>query len=130
MKSSIQYLFQNPQTQEIIHYIAEEYGDELEYLWQNSPGYAIWRNKSNNKWYALLMAIPAKRLGLDSDELLEIIDLRYQKADLPKLLDGEKFLPGYHMNKSNWFTIVLDGRVDTGELKSLIDNSHQISSTK
>ena len=130
MKSDIKYIFQSSQARAIIQHIAAEYGDELEYLWQNTPEYAICRNRFNDKWYILFMALPARRLGLDSDDLLEVIDIRYQKSELLQLLDGDKYLPAYHMNKANWLTIVLDGRVSTRELKQLVDNSYQISVNK
>ena len=32
--------------------------------------------------------------------------------------------PGYHMNKTHWNTVVLDGDVPDGELKRMIDNSY------
>ena len=35
-------------------------------------------------------------------------------------------IPGYHMNKTHWNTIVLDGTVPAGELKRMIDNSYTL----
>lgn len=32
-------------------------------------------------------------------------------------------LPGYHMNKAHWNTVVLDGSIPTGELERMIDRS-------
>ena len=32
-------------------------------------------------------------------------------------------LPGYHMNKTHWNTVLLDGSVPTGELERMIDHS-------
>jgi predicted DNA-binding protein (MmcQ/YjbR family) len=32
-------------------------------------------------------------------------------------------LPGYHMNKAHWNTIVLDGTIPRGELERMIENS-------
>ena len=33
-------------------------------------------------------------------------------------------LPGYHMNKTHWNTVLLDGSVPTGELERMIDHSY------
>jgi len=33
-------------------------------------------------------------------------------------------IPGYHMNKKHWNTVVLDGSVPQGEIKRMIDNSY------
>lgn len=35
-------------------------------------------------------------------------------------------IPGYHMNKVHWNTIILDGSVPTGEIERLIDLSHRL----
>ena len=38
----------------------------------------------------------------------------------------ESILPGYHMNKRHWNTIILDGSVPSDEIRRLIDNSYII----
>jgi predicted DNA-binding protein (MmcQ/YjbR family) len=35
-------------------------------------------------------------------------------------------LPGYHMNKKHWNTIVVDGSVSTKQLKEWIDHSYNL----
>ena len=35
-------------------------------------------------------------------------------------------LPGYHMNKRHWNTVVLDGSIPRGELERMIDNSYSL----
>jgi predicted DNA-binding protein (MmcQ/YjbR family) len=35
-------------------------------------------------------------------------------------------LPGYHMNKKHWNTIVVDGSVSTSKLKEWIDDSYSL----
>lgn len=59
--------------------------------------------------------------------MVEILDLRYQKNDIKNIIDNYKIFPGYHMNKDNWITIILDGRVELEEIYQLIDNSYQLS---
>ena len=36
----------------------------------------------------------------------------------------EGVLPGYHMNKAHWNTIMLDGRIPFSEIERMIDNSY------
>ena len=36
----------------------------------------------------------------------------------------ESVLPGYHMNKKHWNTIVVDGRLSAKQLKEMIDDSY------
>ncbi len=123
-------IFKENQTKEIIEYIKNKYHDDLEYLWEKTPDAAIWRNKDNSKWYGLLMKIPENRLDTESDNLVEIIDLRYPKDNITDILKKKGIYPGYHMNKKSWITIILDNSVDTKEIYKLIDQSYEISSLK
>ena len=123
-------IFKSNQTKETIDYIKNKYHDDLEYLWEKTPDAAIWRNKNNDKWYGLLMKIPENRLGINSDSLVEIIDLRYPKDNIMDILKKKGIYPGYHMNKKSWITIILDNSVDTKEIYKLIDLSYEISMQK
>ena len=119
--------FQNKQSKEVIRYIKEKYDDSLEFLWEKYDDCAIWRNKKNNKWYGLIMVISKEKLGFNSNEKVEIIDLRYQKQDIKNIIDNKKVFGGYHMNKNSWITIILDGSLDISKIKELIDNSYNLS---
>ena len=37
-------------------------------------------------------------------------------------------LPGYHMNKKHWNTIIVDGRLSAKQLKEMIDDSYALVS--
>ena len=63
----------------------------------------------------------------NSRELIEIIDLRYPKGENINIIDNENIFLGYHMNKKNWITIILDGRLETEKIKRLIDDSYNLS---
>jgi predicted DNA-binding protein (MmcQ/YjbR family) len=39
-------------------------------------------------------------------------------------------LPGYHMNKKHWNTIVVDGTLSKKQLKAMIDDSYDLVSKK
>lgn len=119
--------FKSKQAKELINYIAEKYGDELEFLWKKIDNNAIWRNKQNNKWYGVLLTISESKLGIKSDNTVEVIDLRYQKEKIETILDNTKIFPGYHMNKKSWITIKLDESLNTTEIFNLIDNSYKLS---
>lgn len=114
----------------IIRYVESTYGDTPEFLWKKFPGNAILRRQDNAKWYAALLTVARVKLGLSGEGTLEIIDLRIDPAELPALLDGSHYLPGYHMNKKHWFTIVLDGSVPVEEIFRRIDASYALASKK
>lgn len=35
-------------------------------------------------------------------------------------------IPGYHMNKKHWNTVIINGSIPDGEVKRMIDNSYQL----
>ena len=66
--------FEEFQSKKIIEYVSAKYGDELEYLWEDTPDNAIWRRQDNKKWYAALLTISRSKLGLQGDKKAEIIN--------------------------------------------------------
>lgn len=125
----VENIFRAELTKNLVAYVRAKYGDELEFLWEKYPNAAIVRRKDTQKWYALIMEISERKLGLDSDNLVEILDLRGNPDELKNLVDGEKYFAGYHMNKKSWLTIRLDGSISFDEICTRIDESY-IRATK
>lgn len=129
-KCTIPNVFKSKQAKEVIQYVKEKYKDDLEFLWKKFPENAIWRNKNNRKWYGVLLVISERKLGIESDRMINIIDLRYAKDKIKKIIDNKKIFAGYHMNKDNWITIKLDDSTKTETIFELIDNSYHLSLKK
>ena len=55
---------------------------------------------------------PRMNLKCDPDEALALRDI------------FEAVIPGYHMNKAHWNTVILDGSIPRGELERMIDRSY------
>ena len=120
-------IFKTDYTKEIVDYIKNKYGDELEFLWEKSPKNAVVRRKSSNKWYAVILTISKRKLNLDSDEIIEVINIHNSPEEIKKLVDYKKYFPAYHMNKKHWCTICLDGTVELKEIYKLIDISYELA---
>ncbi len=120
-------VFKSPQSREIINYVRKKYGDKPEFLWKKFQGNAVLRRKDTAKWYAVLLTVSKRKLGIDSDEIVEIIDLRIKPENMPDLIDGSKYFPGWHMNKKSWYTIILDGSVSTEEIQKRTDESYKLA---
>ncbi|MCZ9313470.1 MAG: MmcQ/YjbR family DNA-binding protein [Methanocorpusculum sp.] len=122
-----QNVFTSEDARNVIRYVRETYQDELEFLWQRFPKNAIFRRKDTKKWYAALLVIPGRKLGLDSDGPIEILDLRIQPDDIGFIVDHQRYFPGYHMNKNHWYTICLNGSIPTDEIYQQIDTSYTLA---
>ena len=115
---------------EIFEYVKETFGTTPEYLWQKTPDTAVLRHSENNKWYAVIMDIPKRKLGIDSDEIADIINVKCDPILISSLLNNKWYFPAYHMNKTYWISILLDKTVDLEEVISLISFSYELTLNK
>ena len=120
-------IFKTDYTKEVVDYVKNKYGDELEFLWEKSPKNAVVRRKSTKKWYTAILTISKRKIGLDSNEITEVINLHNSEEEIKKLIDCKKYFPAYHMNKKHWCTICLDGTVELNEIYKLIDISYKLA---
>ena len=111
--------------EEIFQYVKEQYGTEPEYLWKKDPDSAVLRHK-NGKWYAIIMTVEKKILGLEEDGNIDILDVKCDPDLVGMIIQTHGFLPGYHMNKQHWITILLDGSVSEAKVLDFLDMSYDL----
>lgn len=118
-------------TKQVFDYIRNTFQVEPEFLWAGSPDAAAFRNKRNKKWFAAFLGKTSKRkLGIDSDETVDIINLKCDPLMSFSVVDRKRIFPGYHMNKEHWISVLLDGSVPMEELQFLIGNSYELIDMK
>lgn len=115
--------FKTHQAKEIRKFIKEEYGTELEFLWDDSPACAIMRREDNGKWYGAILTCKRKTLTGSGDGKVEVLNLKAKPEVVDKLIERNGFYRAYHMNKKLWFSVMLDDGVDFEEIKRLIRES-------
>lgn len=120
-------IFQTKQSKEIIDYVKNKYGDELEFLWEKFTDNAIIRRSDNKKWYLLLLTVSKNKIGLSGTDKIEIIDLRGTPETIENIIDNKNYFKGYHMNKKHWYTMCLDSGVTTKEILNRIDESYKLA---
>ncbi len=88
---------------------------------------AVFRRKDNLKWFAIVMTVDAKKLGIGAFGELDIVNLKCTDEDRERLAEVENVLPAYHMNKKRWLTVVLDEQEDFDtQLIDLVDKSYSL----
>lgn len=116
--------------QKIIDYIKDNYNVEPDFPWEGEPDYLVLRHKSNKKWFALIMTVKKCRLGLEGSDMIDVINLKGDKAVNGSLQLTNGILPAYHMNKQIWITVLLDGIVDEELVYELVDMSFENTKNK
>jgi len=68
--------------------------------------------------------------GLDSSPLQFNVKCDPEKAIQLREEYPDCILPGYHMNKKHWNTVIVDGRLTAKQLKEMIDDSYILVAPK
>lgn len=111
--------------EEIFEYVKKQYGTIPEYLWKSSPENAILRHKKG-KWYAAILRVEKSKLGLKEEGSVDIINVKCESDMVGLLTQTYGFLPGYHMNKKYWITMLLDGSVSEAKILDFLDMSYDL----
>lgn len=115
---------------ELQTYIAETYNTDPDFPWESNPTFAVYRHRSNRKWFALVMDIPKSKLGLREDGDIDIVNLKCEPTLIGSLRLEKGFFPAYHMSKDKWVSVALDGSVDDEQLLFLLDMSFELTDVK
>ena len=114
----------------VLKWALDTYGSPPESLWAKTPDDVVLRHQSNKKWYAILMKVRRSVLGLDGDEIIDIINVKCDTLEIDFLSQQQGFFKGYHMNKNHWLTILLDGSVELETVCGLIEQSFDMTAPK
>lgn len=111
----------------INHKEAEEYILSMPNSWLDYPFgekvavYKVGAKTAEDKMYALIDEKSSPlRISLKCDpKLAELLREKY-----------ETVLPGYHLNKKHWITVICSGQLSTEEIKDLIRLSYNLVTNK
>ncbi|UOQ83516.1 MmcQ/YjbR family DNA-binding protein [Gracilibacillus salinarum] len=112
---------------EIFQHAQEKYGTSPDYPFQKFPTYAALRHASSKKWYALIMNVLPEKVGLEGTEEIDIINLKCPPEISASLRNEDNILPGYHMNKENWISVVLHRTDPEGDMYNLMEQSYDLT---
>lgn len=116
--------FITEQANRITNLILEKYGDEPYFAWEKSPGFGVFRNPTNEKWYGLLYNIDINKIDKKKKGEVEALNLKIEPSKINNLITKSGYYHAYHMNKKYWLTIILDETLPDEEIIELIEESH------
>ncbi len=112
----------------LFRYTREHFHSEPEYLWSNLPDYAVLRHHKGDKWFGIVMNVPGKKLGLETEDSVDILDVKVRPEHIGSLRQKDGILPAYHMNKEHWISVILSGPLSAKEIHELLAESHELTS--
>lgn len=113
---------------EILDYVLHTYGTSPDYPWK-TPDFVL-RHNDNRKWYGVMLEVRKESMGLHGTGYIEILNVKCDPDMAGFLVSGKGILPGYHMNKKNWISILLDGTVEKEQILALLDQSYLLTASK
>lgn len=113
---------------ELLQYAGKRYSTDAEYPWDDEN--FIFRHQGNRKWFAVAMQVPYRKLGIDREGLVDIVDVKCGPILSGAYRGQPGILPGYHMNKEHWITVLLDGSAEDELVKELLEISFDMTNSK
>lgn len=113
--------------QELAAYLTDTYGATGEHLFTRYPSFQVFRHSGNQKWFAVLMDIPRKNLGLSGEGEIQVVNLKCDTRLIGSFREEQGIFPGWHMNKAYWLTVALDGTVDAEKIRFLTNMSYELT---
>ena len=113
--------------QELAAWLTETYSTTGEYLFARYPSFQVFRHNGNRKWFAVIMEIPRKNLGLAGNGEISMVNLKCDTRMIGSFREEPGIFPGWHMNKAHWLSVALDGTVENEKIRFLVDMSYALT---
>ena len=93
--------------QELLKYCLSTYGTSPDYPFDEDFETTVMRHADNRKWYAIVMRVSRRKFGLDSDEVIDVVNLKLPTEMFGSFGIADGVYPAYHMNKLHWISVLL-----------------------
>ena len=93
--------------QSFLKYCLDTYGTSPDYPFDEDFETAVLRHADNRKWYALVMRVSRRKFGFDSDEVIDVVNLKLPVEMCGSFGAADGVYPAYHMNKLHWISVLL-----------------------
>ena len=88
----------------------------------------VLRHGAGGKWFGLVMNIPKKRVGIEEDGMVDVLNLKIDPEEsyvVREMFEG--IIPAYHMNKRHWISVILNDTVPMEFCEILIQKSYDLT---
>ena len=98
--------------QQFLSYCLNTYGTSPDYPFDEDFETAVLRHVVNRKWYAIVMRVSRRKFGLNSDEVIDVVNLKLPTEMFGSFGASDGVYPAYHMNKLHWISVLLPDAPD------------------
>ena len=98
--------------QSFLEYCLSAYSTAPDYPFDEDFETAVLRHADNRKWYAIVMRVSRRKFGFDSDEVIDVVNLKLPTEMFGSFGASDGVYPAYHMNKLHWVSVFLPDSPD------------------
>ena len=98
--------------QQFLEYCLSKYGTQPDYPFDEDFETAVLRHADNRKWYAIVMRVSRRKFGFESDEVIDVVNLKLPTEMFGSFSAADGVYPAYHMNKLQWISVILPDAPD------------------
>ena len=95
-----------------LEYCLNTFGTSPDYPFDEDFETAVLRHADNKKWYAIAMRVSRRKFGFDSDEVIDVVNLKLPTEMFGSFGAADGVYPAYHMNKLHRISVLLPDAPD------------------
>ena len=111
--------------------VLETYGVAADYPFEGDFETGVFRHSDSKKWFGIAMNIDYSKIVPGKRGSVEVVNLKCAPEVIESVAGVE---PGvyraYHMNKTHWLTVALDGSCDDDTIAWLVSISYDLTRSK
>ena len=93
--------------QEFFELCSSSYLTQPDYPFDDWMESAVFRHADNKKGFAIALSVSRRKFGLDSDEVIDVVNLKLPTEMFGSFGAADGVYPAYHMNKLHWISVLL-----------------------
>lgn len=111
--------------------VLDMYNVRADYPFEEDFETGVFRHVDSGKWFGIAMNIPYTKIVRGREGSVDVVNLKCAPEVIESIAGIE---PGiyraYHMNKTHWLTVALDGSCDDETISWLLGISYDLTRTK
>ena len=112
-------------------FVLDAYNVKADYPFEEDFETGVFRHVSTGKWFAIAMNIPRAKLGLFGGGNIDVVNFKCAPEVIESIAGIEAgVFRAYHMNKTHWLTVALDGNCDDDMVSWLLGISYDLTQAK
>lgn len=114
---------------EFFEYCRATYGASPDYPFEGDFETAVLRHSESRKWFAIVMRVSLRKFGFESDETVDVVNLKLPSEMFGSFGAPDGVYPAYHMNKLHWISLLIS-EASSDLIEFLVHTSFEATKSK